>query len=52
MRTPSEWKVEIVRPSGLPLSNWATRSCISFAALLVKVMAAMFDGEKPQSWIR
>jgi hypothetical protein len=44
MRTPSEWKVEMVSPLGLSLSSWPTRSCISFAALLVKVMAAMFDG--------
>ena len=51
MRTPSEWKVEIVqlfgrlgRDSSLPI-----RSCISFAALLVKVMAAMLRGWKPQS---
>ena len=28
------------------------RSCISFAALLVKVMAATLRGWKPQSWTR
>ena len=38
----------IVRPLvEVPSSSLATRSCISFAALLVKVMAPMFDGLKP-----
>ena len=41
-RSPSEWKVEMVRPSAAsPFTRLATRSRISLAALLVKVMAAM-----------
>jgi hypothetical protein len=53
MRTPSAWKVEMVRPfDGLSASSLLTRSCISFAALLVKVMAAMLLGLKPQDSIR
>jgi hypothetical protein len=31
---------------------WATRSCISLAALLVKVIAAMLPGLMPHSLIR
>ncbi|MNN76252.1 hypothetical protein D3C81_1926160 [compost metagenome] len=59
--TPSEWKVHTVSclsgirlPSRvvLPSISLAMRSCISFAALLVKVTAAMWRGSKPLSSIR
>jgi len=44
-RTPSAWKVLTVSPLGRrPPRSAATRSCISRAALLVKVMAAMCRG--------
>ena len=45
MRKPMEWKVVTISP--LVLSPWvslAARSCISRAALLVKVMAATEPG--------
>ena len=49
MRTPSEWKVQIITSlAGLPIRPLA-RSRISAAALLVKVMAAMRLGERPAS---
>ena len=39
---PKLWKVDTVRPrASLPLSRVPTRSFISRAALLVKVMATM-----------
>jgi hypothetical protein len=53
MRTPSEWKVEICTSPAVDRDrSLATRSCISFAALLVKVIAATLRGWKPQSRIR
>ena len=53
MRTPSAWKVHTVSPPGTrPPMMWATRSCISLAALLVKVIAAMLLALMPHSLIR
>src|SRR5690606_30301859 len=50
MRRPSAWKVHTVRPSpASPFSRRATRSFISRADLLVKVIAAIrFAGERPE----
>ncbi len=53
MRMPSEWKVLTVSPrkrSGG--SRLPTRSCISRAALLVKVMAAILRASICAAWIR
>ena len=44
MRTHEEWKVEIHIPSAAPPTSWCTRSRISLAALLVKVMARIWLG--------
>ncbi len=42
---PKEWKVQIVSPRVCDLGSiLATRSCISAAALLVKVIAATVCG--------
>src|SRR4051812_17215199 len=44
MRTHAEWKVEIHIPCALPPSKCSTRSRISFAALLVNVIARISLG--------
>src|SRR5213593_1878614 len=54
MRAQSEWNVEMVGrsvlvPTDSRGTNWATRSFISRAALLVYVTARMFAGETPCS---
>ena len=41
--------MEIVSPSARPATSFAARSFISFAALLVKVMAVTFSGAMPAS---
>ena len=49
MRAPSAWKVDTLSDSsGWPGSSCFARSRISFAALLVKVMAAICSGLKPR----
>jgi len=50
MRMPSEWKVQMVGRSATPsLTVRVKRLAISLAALLVKVMAAIARGAKPES---
>ena len=44
MRTHAEWNVEIHMPSACPPTRAATRSRISAAALLVKVIARIWLG--------
>ena len=45
LHTQKEWKVQIVSPRVCDLGSiLATRSCISVAALLVKVIAATICG--------
>ena len=45
MRAASAWKVPSHQPSTGPPTIWATRCCISFAALLVKVTAMIWLGK-------
>jgi hypothetical protein len=53
MRAPSAWKVDTFSAaSDFPASSRAERSRISRAALLVKVIAAMWAGSKPHSRTR
>ena len=52
MRTHAEWNVEIHMPSDAPPTRCSTRSRISFAALLVKVIARIWLGHASRVWIR
>ena len=52
MRTHAEWKVDTHIPRATPPTRRATRSFISSAALLVKVIARIAKGETPRSRIR
>ena len=52
IRTQEEWKVLTQTASAPWLTSRSTRSRISPAALLVKVMAIMFQGATPISSMR
>ena len=52
IRTQAEWKVDTQMLSEPNPTSLSTRSLISWAALLVKVIARMFHGLTPISSIR
>src|SRR3990172_5817608 len=52
IRTQAEWNVDTHIPRETPPTKRATRSFISLAALLVKVMASTEYGDTPRSLIR